>query len=374
MCGELLSARPNSRIQYSASTRNTTPLDYEVLPSPPRTIEVDHSQTRLNRLLQHAETLKREAEARSTSSLTQLKVDTADRVEVYDRIELIWARFDCDPEHFTLRMPSPPHEILATSLAGSIAGGISDIGRDNIDAREFTSQLRPEGSARIIFPYKEKQEKQKKHKDGDSISERVRRQPDGQFRHGRAKFPGVVIEVSYSQDGKQLSSLAKQYINYSDGNIKAVICVDINYGRQESTISLWKARFTSILESDDPDEYLLDYESVIEKEVYCILATGIKRALADLYITAFPNSRWSAVGFPEHIDPAAARLRPRAIVRGRSEYTHTHHFWENLRVCEPCREGAYGQRVQGCWRYPINSTSAKTPAVRYFGRAFAYER
>lgn len=48
----------------------------------------------------------------------------------------------------------------------------------------------------------------------------------------------MVVEISYSQDGKNLEKLAQDYILYSNGDIKAVIGIDINYGGKESTVSL----------------------------------------------------------------------------------------------------------------------------------------
>ncbi|KAK3372711.1 hypothetical protein B0H63DRAFT_454015 [Podospora didyma] len=51
----------------------------------------------------------------------------------------------------------------------------------------------------------------------------------------------VVLEVSYSQqDGKDLQKLASDCILRSNGDVKAVIGVDINYGQESSTVSLWR--------------------------------------------------------------------------------------------------------------------------------------
>jgi hypothetical protein len=48
------------------------------------------------------------------------------------------------------------------------------------------------------------------------------------------------VEISYSQDGKDLDKLAWQYIQGSNGNIKAVIGIDISYGAKASTVSIWR--------------------------------------------------------------------------------------------------------------------------------------
>jgi hypothetical protein len=54
----------------------------------------------------------------------------------------------------------------------------------------------------------------------------------------------VVLEVSYSQDGKNLRKLAQDYILYSNGDIKVVVGMDINYGGRDSTVSLWRPKYT----------------------------------------------------------------------------------------------------------------------------------
>ncbi|KAK7592292.1 hypothetical protein V3481_006913 [Fusarium oxysporum f. sp. vasinfectum] len=155
-----------------------------------------------------------------------------------DQIESAFPRFDYEPKL--------EQEILR-------------IGRDNNQVREFTSQIKGGGSSRIYLEDKEKQNK---------VLKCLRRQPDGQFGHKEAEFPGVVIEVSYSQDGKQLSKIAKQYIHYTDGNIKAVICLDINYGNTQSTVSLWKPQFNPDPESDDPDSFILDFEQTVQAKPF----------------------------------------------------------------------------------------------------------
>ena len=62
----------------------------------------------------------------------------------------------------------------------------------------------------------------------------------------------MVLEVSYSQDGKNLKKLACDYILRSNGDIKAVIGVDINDGK-ESTVSLWRPNY---LKEEDEFEIL----------------------------------------------------------------------------------------------------------------------
>ncbi len=58
--------------------------------------------------------------------------------------------------------------------------------------------------------------------------------------------------ISYSQDGKDLDKLAWQYIQGSNGDIKAVVGVNINYGGSESAVSIWRPDYYRE-EGDDVD-------------------------------------------------------------------------------------------------------------------------
>jgi len=67
-------------------------------------------------------------------------------------------------------------------------------------------------------------------------------EPDAAFWHEEAKWPGVVVEVSYSQKRKALEYLAEEYILGSQGNIQVVVGLDIEYKDSNSaTLSVWRA-------------------------------------------------------------------------------------------------------------------------------------
>jgi len=65
--------------------------------------------------------------------------------------------------------------------------------------------------------------------------------PDASFGHADAKYPGVVIEVSYSQK-KDLARLADDYILGSDGRIHVVVGLDLDYRGRSASVSIWRAR------------------------------------------------------------------------------------------------------------------------------------
>lgn len=70
---------------------------------------------------------------------------------------------------------------------------------------------------------------------------RCNHSPDAQFRHDEAQYPGVVIEVSYSQKQRDLRSIVDNYILGSDGNIRVVVCLDVDYRNgKHATLSVWR--------------------------------------------------------------------------------------------------------------------------------------
>lgn len=96
-----------------------------------------------------------------------------------------------------------------------------------------------------------------------AVGDVARREPDGQFQHVDATYPGVVLEVSYSQDGKNLKKLASDYILRSNGGIKAIIGIDINC-EKESTVSLWRPNY---VEEEGEDLKILEVRQEISYRV-----------------------------------------------------------------------------------------------------------
>ena len=119
-------------------------------------------------------------------------------------------------------MPTTLHEEFITSIVEEIQVQLRSI-QDR--SAEFANEIRPGGSASIKFT----DEEYGKH------------DPDAQFRHSKAQFPGVVIEVSYSQKRKDLERLADDYILGSDSDIRVVVGLDIEYKTgKKATLSVWR--------------------------------------------------------------------------------------------------------------------------------------
>lgn len=151
-------------------------------------------------------------------------------------------------------MPAPVHDFFSTSVTNEIYKQLQAIAEQDDGDGEFAAQIVDGGSSRIFLDTEEEQPR------GSSVA--LQRHPDGQFQHRQAAFPGVVLEVSYSQDGKDLKNLAWEYIQHSNGDIKAVIGIDINYGAKPSTVSLWRSEYTQ-----EDGEDTLDVRAAITYEV-----------------------------------------------------------------------------------------------------------
>jgi hypothetical protein len=152
--------------------------------------------------------------------------------------------YDPDRELLVIRMPSPIHKVFSASLGEFLRDELSRIAHRQDEAGEFATQIESARSSRIFL--------RERTSETGEICYPLRRQPDEQFQHKSATYPGVVIEVSYSQDGRNLRRLAQEYILYSNGDIKLVIGIDIN-DEKDCTVSLWRPRYTRQKNNDHDD-------------------------------------------------------------------------------------------------------------------------
>ena len=124
-------------------------------------------------------------------------------------------------------MPTTIHEEFIASIVEEIQTQLKSIQDRSAD---FAKEIRSGGSASIRFVDKE----YSKH------------DPDAQFRHSKARFPGIVIEVSYSQKRKDLERLADDYILGSNSDIRVFVGLDIEYKTdKKATLSVWRPKITT---------------------------------------------------------------------------------------------------------------------------------
>lgn len=79
--------------------------------------------------------------------------------------------------------------------------------------------------------------------------ENYSRNPDATFARSSAKYPGVVFEISCSQEWRAVERIARNLILGSRGSIATVLNIDypeFNKGNfAKATISLWQAKFSN---------------------------------------------------------------------------------------------------------------------------------
>ena len=131
-------------------------------------------------------------------------------------------------------MPTAIHELFIARVEDAIHTQLKLIGDESSRAANFARKIHPARSTEIRFPV-----------DDASRGTQTKHEPDASFCHQDARYPGVVIEVAYSQTRKTLDRLAEDYLLDSDTGIQVVIGLNIAYGKQKSrqaTLSVWRTR------------------------------------------------------------------------------------------------------------------------------------
>ncbi|EXJ82753.1 hypothetical protein A1O3_06568 [Capronia epimyces CBS 606.96] len=139
--------------------------------------------------------------------------------------------FDYFPsiEQFVLRMPSTIHEGFGIAVVIDIVQHLGKIAHGNSPSAKFARDICCIGSSTITF----------------NNPDYGRHDPDASFHHSDAKYPGVVMEVAWSQKARALPRLADEYILRSKGNIRVVIGFKFEYLHKHdktATLSIWKAQ------------------------------------------------------------------------------------------------------------------------------------
>ncbi|KND86410.1 hypothetical protein TOPH_08961 [Tolypocladium ophioglossoides CBS 100239] len=221
----------------------TTPERYTFLPPSPPATDERRQQTSdaPNEGLAAIEMLTNAAN-RDNLTFVEVTLEKHQYKQHEKQLERLFRRHDYDPGRglLVVRMPSTVHEYFLNRFVDLVTDQLKETASSATEASQFASQIESIGSARIFLREENRETA-------------LRRQPDAQFQHADAVYPGVVVEISCSQDGKRLSKLAQDYILGSNGDIKVVICIDINPHGKESTASIWRSKFTR-----SGDEYILE--------------------------------------------------------------------------------------------------------------------
>ncbi|USP80714.1 hypothetical protein yc1106_07988 [Curvularia clavata] len=126
-----------------------------------------------------------------------------------------------------VRMPSRIHECFLWKFDNHVQTQLASICSEHRKQANFAQRVDAWGSAMIEFEGSE-----------------VNYEPDISFGHDLAKFPGVIIEIGYSQNKKSLDRRAEDYLIDSEASIRAVICVKLPYQHEQSRNATCEATFT----------------------------------------------------------------------------------------------------------------------------------
>lgn len=129
-------------------------------------------------------------------------------------------------------MPSQLHEVFIARVVEEIQNNLRTFAHAESPSRAFAQQIKHNGSGRIDLPSEDD--------DGQSIT---KREPDVTFKHRDARWPGVILEVSYSKKKKDLPHLAEDYILGTYGSVRVVVGLDVDYKTRKGTISVWRPIF-----------------------------------------------------------------------------------------------------------------------------------
>jgi len=140
-------------------------------------------------------------------------------------------------------MPTGIHEMFIAGVEEAIYSQLKLIRDGSNGAAVFARKVHPARSTEIYFPV-----------DDALPSTKSKHEPDASFWHEDAKFPGVIIEVAYSQKRKKLGRLAEDYLLDSDASVKVLVGLDIEYGNKGSrkaTLSVWRTRVAHTADGDE---------------------------------------------------------------------------------------------------------------------------
>lgn len=129
-------------------------------------------------------------------------------------------------------MPSHLHEVFLARVVEEIQSRLRVFANTAGQSKSFAQKIKHNGSCRLDL--------QSGNNDGQGI---IRRQPDAMWKHSDAHWPGVIIEVSYSQKTKAIPHLADDYILETNASVRVVVGLDIDYKTKKGTISMWHPRY-----------------------------------------------------------------------------------------------------------------------------------
>ncbi|ORY12467.1 hypothetical protein BCR34DRAFT_563855 [Clohesyomyces aquaticus] len=151
--------------------------------------------------------------------------------------------YNGDKNQLFVRMPTAVHELFIARVEDTIFSQLKSICEGSSNAAAFAQKVQPARSTEIYFPV-----------DDAPPGTRSKHEPDASFWHTDARYPGVIIEVAYSQKKNRLSRLAEDYLLDSNASVQAVVGLDIEYGKQGSrkaTLLVWRTLVVNTVDGDE---------------------------------------------------------------------------------------------------------------------------
>lgn len=143
-------------------------------------------------------------------------------------------------------MPTAVHERFIAQMSEEILRQLSSLASKNHPLAVLAGEIKDLRSTSIIA----------------ADREYGRHDPDVSLARGN-EAPSVVFEVLYSQKRKGFTRLVNDYILGSDGGIRAVIALDIDYHGRMAKLEMWRP----CIHSKD-DQQILEVESAFDNLWY----------------------------------------------------------------------------------------------------------
>lgn len=126
------------------------------------------------------------------------------------------------------------HSCFMSFVVQEITKRLDEIAENgDLESSTFAKNIHGMGSSRIDLLGTEEQEGKPK----------MRRDPDFSFQHEEARWPGVVLELSYPSKRRALPHLADDYLLETDGNIRILVGIYLDTETKKGTISTWQPLF-----------------------------------------------------------------------------------------------------------------------------------
>jgi hypothetical protein len=124
-------------------------------------------------------------------------------------------------------MPSQLYNIFITRVVEEIQSRLQTFKDIKTLLGAFARKVKYNGSSRLDLSSKD-----------NNSGTTIRRQPNATFKYSNVYWPGVVIEVLYSQNIKAILYLADNYILETNGSICIIIGLDIDYKTKKGIVSI----------------------------------------------------------------------------------------------------------------------------------------